>query len=271
MDNYNMFDVRDKVIVITGGSGVLCGAMAKALAKQGAKVTIIARNEERVQTAAKACGDKAMGISANVLDRAQMESAAQAVMDRHGRVDILINGAGGNAPKATTGPDLTFFDLPQDAIESVVNLNLMGTIIPAQVFGKIMAEQKSGNIINISSMAAYRPMTRVVAYAASKAAISNFTQWLAVHMASEYSTAIRVNAVAPGFFLTEQNRFLLTNKSTGALTPRGQTIIDHTPMGEFGKPEDLEGVIVWLCSDAARFVHGAVIPVDGGFSAFSGV
>jgi NAD(P)-dependent dehydrogenase (short-subunit alcohol dehydrogenase family) len=186
-------------------------------------------------------------------------------------VDILVNGAGGNKKQATTSPDLSFFDLPPDAIRWVFDLNFLGTLLPSQVFGQPMAEQGAGCILNVSSMNAFRPLTRIPAYSAAKAAVSNFTQWLAVHMAQEYSSRIRVNAIAPGFFLTEQNRFLLTEETTGNLTPRGRTIIEHTPMGRFGAPEDLVGTVVWLLSPAAAFVTGVVVPVDGGFSANSGV
>ncbi|MBN2423675.1 MAG: SDR family oxidoreductase, partial [Calditrichaceae bacterium] len=207
----------------------------------------------------------------NVLNREQMIEARQVVLDEFGKIDALINGAGGNNPRATTSPDLSFFDLPAEAMDFVMKLNLQGTILPSQVFGSIFAEQKEGNIINISSMNAFRPLTRIPAYSAAKAAVSNFTQWLAVHMAQEYSPNIRVNAIAPGFFMTQQNRFLLTDEKTGELTPRGKTIIDHTPMKRFGVPGDLSGVLLWLLSTASAFVTGIVVPVDGGFSAFSGV
>jgi len=192
-------------------------------------------------------------------------------LGQFGRVDILINGAGGNRKRATTSPDLAFFDLPADAIQWVFSLNFIGTLLPSQVFGRLMAEQEHGVILNVSSMNAFRPLTRIPAYSAAKAAVSNFTQWLAVHMAQEYSPRIRVNAIAPGFFLTEQNRFLLTDEQTGELTLRGKTIIAHTPMGHFGDPEDLIGTVLWLLSPGAKFVTGIVVPVDGGFSAFSGV
>jgi len=188
-----------------------------------------------------------------------------------GRVDALINGAGGNNPRATTGPSMDFFSIPAEAMRFVLDLNLLGTILPSQVFGRVMADQGNGNIVNISSMNAFRPLTRIPAYSAAKSAVTNFTQWLAVHMAQEYSPDIRVNAIAPGFFLTEQNRFLLTDKESGELTPRGKSIISHTPMGRFGKPEDLLGAVLWLLSPASSFVTGTVIPVDGGFGAFSGV
>jgi NAD(P)-dependent dehydrogenase (short-subunit alcohol dehydrogenase family) len=210
-------------------------------------------------------------VYGDVLDPAKLAEARDRILGEFGAVDALINAAGGNDPRVTTGPSTSFFDLPPDALRAVIDVNLLGTILPSQVFGKAMGERKGGVILNISSMTAIRPLTRIPAYSVAKAAVSNFTQWLAVHMAQEYSPAIRVNAVAPGFFLTEQNRFLLTDATTGALTPRGKNIIDHTPMGRFGTPEDLLGAVLWLLSPAAAFVTGAVIPVDGGFSAFGGV
>ncbi len=183
----------------------------------------------------------------------------------------MINGAGGNKKEATTSAELPFFDIPKDALQFVFNLNIMGTFLPSQVFGKVFAKQKEGIILNISSMNSFRPLTRIVGYSAAKAAVNNFTQWLAVHMAKEYSPKIRVNAIAPGFFLTEQNRFLLTDEKTGKMTPRGKQIIEHTPMSRYGKPEDLIGTVIWLISEAAEFITGTVIPIDGGFSAYSGV
>ena len=197
--------------------------------------------------------------------------ALDAIVQRFGKVDALINGAGGNHPKATTNADTTFFDLPADALRWVFDLNLIGTILPSQVFGRHMAQEGAGTILNVSSMNAFRPLTRIAAYSAAKAGVSNFTQWLAVHMAQEYSPRIRVNAIAPGFFLTDQNRFLLTDEKTGELTARGRAIIAHTPMGRFGAPEDLLGAVLWLLSPASAFVTGVVLPIDGGFSAFSGV
>jgi NAD(P)-dependent dehydrogenase (short-subunit alcohol dehydrogenase family) len=219
----------------------------------------------------RSTGGEAIGIACNVLEKESLEAAAQAVLAKFGRVDILVNGAGGNKPAATTNPRQPFFDLPAEALRWVFDLNLMGTILPSQVFGKLMAGQKSGAILNIASMNAFRPLTRIPAYSAAKAGVSNFTQWLAVHMAQEYSPAIRVNAIAPGFFLTEQNRFLLTDKETGELTSRGKSIISHTPMGRFGVPDDLLGTVLWLLSPASAFVTGIVVPVDGGFCAYSGV
>jgi len=262
------------VAAITGGGGVLCGTMARALGENGVRVAVLDLNgeaAERVAADVRAAGGEAIAVVVDVLDRDSIETAAQQVVDAFGRVDILINGAGGNKKQATTSPELSFFDLPADAVRWVFDLNFLGTLLPCQVFGKLMAEQGEGCILNISSMNAFRPLTRIPAYSAAKAAVSNFTQWLAVHMAQEYSPRIRVNAIAPGFFLTEQNRFLLTDEATGELTPRGRTIIDHTPMGRFGEPEDLVGTVLWLLSPGAAFVHGVVVPVDGGFSAFSGV
>jgi len=269
-----LFQLTDRVAAITGGGGVLCGTMARALGENGVRVAVLDLNgeaAERVAADVRAAGGEAIAVVVDVLDRDSIETAAQQVVDAFGRVDILINGAGGNKKQATTSPELSFFDLPADAVRWVFDLNFLGTLLPCQVFGKLMAEQGEGCILNISSMNAFRPLTRIPAYSAAKAAVSNFTQWLAVHMAQEYSPRIRVNAIAPGFFLTEQNRFLLTDEATGELTPRGRTIIDHTPMGRFGEPEDLVGTVLWLLSPGAAFVHGVVVPVDGGFSAFSGV
>ena len=252
----------------------MCAAMCRELAAAGSKVAVLDLNASAAEALAaglRAEGGEAVAVTCDVLDRSSIESAARAVISRFGRVDILVNGAGGNRAEATTGENMRFFDLPAEAIRWVIDLNLMGTILPSQVFGEIMAEQKVGVIVNISSMNALRPLTRIAAYSSAKAAVSNFTRWLAVHMAQEYSPAIRVNAIAPGFFLTEQNRYLLTRQKTGEPTPRGRSIIEHTPMGRFGSPEDLLGALLWLVSPASAFVTGIVIPVDGGFSSFSGV
>jgi NAD(P)-dependent dehydrogenase (short-subunit alcohol dehydrogenase family) len=270
----DMFDLQNKVAVITGGGGVLCSTMGKALAQTGAKIAVLDIFIEAAQKVAdeiQAVGGEALAVKCDVLSKESIEAAAQAVLDRFGSVDILVNGAGGNKKEATTSPDLSFFDLPPDAIQWVFNLNFLGTLLPSQVFGKLMNDRGEGVILNVSSMSAFQPLTRIPGYSGAKAAVSNFTQWLAVHLAQEYSSQIRVNAVAPGFFLTEQNRFLLTEVETGELTPRGQTIIDHTPQGRFGDPEDLLGAMFWLLSPASQFVTGIVVPVDGGFSAFSGV
>ena len=268
------FGLSGKVVVVTGGGGVLAGVMSRALGRVGVKVAVldlILESAQKVADEVVAAGGEAIAVKCDVLDKTSMEAACRKVLERFGWVDILINGAGGNKKQATTGSDLSFFDLPSDAVQWVFNLNFIGTLLPSQVFGRILAKRGEGVILNISSMNAFRPLTKVPAYSAAKAAVSNFTQWLAVHMSQEYSNKIRVNAIAPGFFLTEQNRFLLTDEANGELTPRGKTIIDHTPMGRFGNPEDLISTILWLLSPGAAFVHGVVIPVDGGFSAFSGV
>ena len=269
-----LFGLEGKVAVLTGGGGVLAGAMSRALGRVGVKVAVLDIALEaagRVVSEIREAGGEAIAVRCNVLDKASVEAAAAEVIDAFGRVDILVNGAGGNKKEATTTPDLSFFDLPADAVTWVFNLNFIGTLLPSQVFGRLMAAQGEGVILNISSMNAFQPLTRIPAYSAAKAAVSNFTQWLAVHMNQEYAPGIRVNALAPGFFLTEQNRFLLTDAATGELTPRGQTIIGHTPMGRFGDPEDLISTTLWLLSDGAGFVTGVVVPVDVGFSAFSGV
>jgi len=277
MDTANIqssFDLAGKIAVVTGGAGVLCASMCERLAAGGVKVAVLDLNAEAAESLAvkiRSGSGNAIGVACNVLDKAAVEIAAQTVLSTFSRVDILINGAGGNKPAATTNPDQRFFDLPADALRWVFDLNLMGTILPCQVFGRLMADQKSGVILNISSMNAFRPLTRIAAYSAAKAGVSNFTQWLAVHMAQEYSPEIRVNAIAPGFFLTEQNRFLLTDKNTRELTARGKSILSHTPMARFGAPDDLIGTVIWLLSPASAFVTGIVVPVDGGFSAFSGV
>jgi NAD(P)-dependent dehydrogenase (short-subunit alcohol dehydrogenase family) len=268
------YDFTGMSVVLTGGTGVLGREIAIGLAECGAKVAILTREPSRAASLLdriKETKGQAIALAGDVLDKAALETAAREVVRVFGRVDCLINAAGGNNPNVTTSSTASFFDLPQDALRFVSDLNLLGTILPSQVFGKLMAGQKEGIILNVSSMAAFRPLTRVVAYGAAKAAVTNFTQWLAVHMAQEYSPKIRVNAIAPGFFLTEQNRFLLTDKETGALTARGQKIIDHTPMARFGQPEDLVGAVLWLLSSASTFVTGVVVPIDGGFSAYSGV
>lgn len=268
------FSLAGKTAVVTGGAGVLCAAICRLFARLGADVVILDLNADSAEGLAAeltSLGGRAIGLVCNVLDRASLENAADKILQAFGRVDILVNGAGGNRPQASTNPEQSFFDLPAEALRWVVDLNLMGTLLPSQVFGKVMAAQKNGVILNISSMNAFRPLTRIPAYSAAKAGVSNFTQWLAVHLAQEVSPAIRVNAIAPGFFVTEQNRFLLIEKETEQLTPRGQTIINHTPMRRFGVPEDLLGTVLWLVSPASAFVTGVVIPVDGGFSAFSGV
>ena len=271
----DMFDVSGKVVVITGGGGILCSAMAKAIAARGAKVALLDLRPQAAQAVADEINTTtpgaAIAVATNVLERKSLEDARDTVLKAFKRVDVLLNGAGGNKNDATTSAELSFFDLPPEAIRWVFDLNIIGTVLPSQVFGKLLAAQGEGCIINISSMSAFRPLTRGVAYAAAKAGVSNFTEWLAVHMSQNYSKKIRVNAIAPGFLLTEQNRYLMTDEKTGELTPRGKTVLGHTPMDRFGEPEELVGAIIWLISPAATFVHGAVIPIDGGFNAFSGV
>lgn len=271
------YDFTDRTVLVTGGAGVLGFEIARTLVECNANVVILSRNQERAEKSiaeinrdVKSNG-RAIYIQGDVLDSDTLHQANQAIHSQFGDVDILINAAGGNHPKATTSPDLSFFDLPLDSLRYISDLNLLGTVLPCQVFGRGMAERGEGVILNVSSMNAYRPLTRIPAYSASKAAVSNFTQWLAVHMAQNYSPRIRVNAIAPGFFITDQNRFLLTDKDMGDYTARGKSVIAHTPMNRFGTPEDLLGATMWLISPAAAFVTGAVIPIDGGFSAFSGV
>ncbi len=275
MTTVENFRLDGKVALVTGATGVLCAAMSKGLAAAGAKVVVLARNPDKIAALVeqiKEAGGEALGVSADVLDQASLQAAAQQITAAYGRIDILVNGAGGNRPDATTLPgQRSFFDLPQEALRWVFDLNFTGTVLASQVFGAIIAQQQSGVIVNISSMASFTPMTRVVAYAGAKAAINNFTQWLAIYMAQEHNPQIRVNAIAPGFFLGEQNRYLLIDAASGQLTPRGQQIIDHTPMQRFGDPDDLVGTLLWLASDASRFVTGIVVPVDGGFMAYSGV
>jgi len=269
-----LFDIKGKVIVITGAGGVLCGTMAKALAAVGAKIAvwdIIEEAAEKIADEIKSSGGQALAVKCNVLDKKSLETARDKTIAELGEIDVLINGAGGNKKEATTSVDLSFFDMPADAVRFVFDLNFLGTFLTTQVVVKDMANKGKGIILNISSMNAFRPLTKIPAYSAAKAAVSNFTQWLAVHLCQNYSKDIRVNAIAPGFFLTEQNRFLLTDEKTGKLTARGKQIIDHTPMGRFGEAEELIGTVIWLLSDAAKFVTGIVVPVDGGFSAFSGV
>lgn len=276
-------ELSNKVAVITGGGGVLCSTMAMALSEQGVKIAVLdlrAESAEKVADQINQKGGKAIGVAANVLDINSLKEAHEKIVNALGPCDILINGAGGNHPKGTTsnsfleeqdlkaGDELkTFFDLDPEGIKFVFELNFIGSLLPTQVFAKDMIGKEGTTIINISSMNAFRPLTKIPAYSGAKAAISNFTQWLAVHFSK---VGIRVNALAPGFFLTDQNRTLLTT-SDGSLTPRGNTIISHTPMGRFGTPNDLTGTLLWLCGDGSKFVTGVVIPIDGGFSAFSGV
>ncbi len=268
------FDLEGKVAVITGGAGVLCSQMARRLAERGVKVVILDILDDKVQKVADEInenGGQAIGIKADVLDKESLITAREKTLAEYGTVDILINGAGGNKDKATTGEGRSFFDIPLEALQGVFNLNFMGAVLTTQVFGKLLVEQNSGSVINVSSMAALKPLTKTIAYSAAKSALSNFTQWMAVHVNQNYSTKIRVNAIAPGFLLTEQNRYLLIDEETGEETPRGKKIKDNTPMNRYGKPDELVGAIIWLISDASSFVNGIVLPIDGGFSAYSGV
>ncbi len=280
-----LFSLKGKVAVLTGGGGILGGAMAAALAGQGAAIVLLDIRADAAAAAAKriaGLGGRSLAVGADVLDDNSLEAASAKVIDTFGRLDILINAAGGNAPSATTSLDnvergdlapggegpRSFFDLDAAALRSVFDLNVLGTFLACRAFGRAMAAGGGGVIINVASMAAFRPLTRVPAYSAAKAGVANFTLWLAKHLAP---LGIRVNALAPGFFLTEQNRFLLQDDKSGGLTARGEAIIAHTPLGRFGTGEDLAGTLIWLASAGSGFVTGAVIPVDGGFSAWSGV
>lgn len=268
-----LFSLEGKVAVVTGGTGVLGGMMAQGLAQAGAKVVILGRRQEKAAAAAadiRAAGGEAMPAPADVMDKAQLEAVRDEVLQAWGRIDILLNAAGGTTAQATIPPDKSIFDMSLDPMRHVIDLNLIGTLLPSQVFGEVLAKQGEGSIVNISSMNAQRALTRSMAYSAAKAGIDNFTKWLAVELATKFGDGVRVNAIAPGFFVGEQNRALLLNDD-GSLTARGQRIIDHTPAGRFGNPEDLIGTLVWLCSPAARFVTGTVTMVDGGFNAFSGI
>ena len=273
-DLSKLYDFTGRTAVITGGAGVLGSEMARALAGCNANVVILGRDQKLAQKVVERLPKDMVGIPApvyaNVLELESLHGALRTIQAKFGAIDILINAAGGNHPSATTSADVSFFDLPVEALRNVGDLNLLGTILPCQVFGKAMAKRGEGVILNISSMNAFRPLTRIPAYSAAKAGVANFTQWLAVHMAQNYSPRIRVNAIAPGFFIGEQNRSLLL-KEDGTPTPRGQSILSHTPQGRFGVPEDLLGAVLWLVSPASAFVTGVVIPIDGGFSAYSGV
>lgn len=276
-------EFENKVCVITGGAGVIGSSMVKGLAATGMKTVILDINGELAKKVAAEIqaetGNEVMGLAANVLSRESLEEARKQIHDRFGRINYLINGAGGNSPKATTKVetmdssnkgdwDQNFFGLEMEGFDWVFDLNFKGTLLPSMVLGKDMVEDGSGAILNISSMNSYKPLTKIPAYSAAKAAINNFTLWLAVHLAK---TGVRVNAVAPGFFLTNQNRFLLVDEKTGNPTPRGQKIISNTPMGRYGEVDELQGTVLYLLSDLSKFVTGIVIPVDGGYSAFGGV
>jgi len=270
---HNLFDISGRVAVVTGGYGVLGGSMAECLAEAGVKVGILGRRQEAAEARAatlRSQGGQALALTADVIERSQVLAAREQVLAAWGRIDILINAAGGNRPAATIGPDQNVFDLSMEAFDEVTDLNLKGTVIPTLIFGETMAEQHKGSILNISSMAAQQAVTKVVGYSVAKAGVDLFTKWMAVEMARQFGPGMRVNAIAPGFFIADQNRDLLIHPD-GSYTERGKTIIAHTPLGRFGVAEELHGVVRWLCSDAASFVTGVVVPVDGGFSAFSGV
>jgi NAD(P)-dependent dehydrogenase (short-subunit alcohol dehydrogenase family) len=277
----NFPGLRNRICVITGGAGIIGRSICESLALSGIKTAILDINPEAAAILAtklqKEYGTKCIGITANVLDRTSLIKARTVVESELGPIDFLINGAGGNSPKATTGAEMyrnnpdspsTIFDLDPSGFQSVFDLNFTGTLLPSQVFGEAMAKQGKGVILNISSMNSFRPLTKIPAYSAAKASVNNFTQWLAVHLAQ---SGVRVNAIAPGFFLTDQNRFLLTEKETGEPTPRGRKIIANTPMGKYGNPEHLQGAVLFLLSDLSEFITGVILPVDGGYSAFGGV
>jgi NAD(P)-dependent dehydrogenase (short-subunit alcohol dehydrogenase family) len=269
-----LYDFTGQTVVLSGGTGVLGSEILCALAGLGANVAALSRKPalpEHLTRQLKGAPGQVAVFQADVLDRDALSAAERAIRARFGPPHLLVNGAGGNQPAATTNPSQSFFDLPEDALRAVFDLNLLGAVLPSQVFGRAMAEQQRGVILNVSSMSAYRPLTRVVAYSAAKAGLGNFTQWLATHMALEYSPNIRVNAIAPGFFLTDQNRFLMLDRDTEKLTPRGQAIFNHIPMARFGSPADLIGTVLWLLSPASAYVTGIVVPVDGGFSAYNGI
>lgn len=267
----NLFSVKNRVIVITGATGILGKAMVRHFSEEGAHVVIMGRKEEVGKTLEEECknqGGSALFLKTDVLNRECLEENYNDIMAAFGRIDVLINAAGGNQPGATIAPDKTFFDLDPDAVQGVVNLNLFGTILPTLVFAKAMVKQQKGSIINIASEAGLRPLTRVAGYGVAKAAVINYTQYMCGELATKFGPGLRVNAVAPGFFLTEQNRTLLTNPD-GSLTPRAETILAHTPFKRFGEPEELLGTLQWLASDASKFVSGTLTVVDGGFNAFS--
>lgn len=267
----NLFNVKDKVMVITGGGGILGRGMSEYMCSQEAKVVVLDRcldAAKNIEEELRAKGYEAVSYCADVLVKESLEETCDLIMEKYGRIDILVNAAGGNMAGATIGPDQTIFDLETEAFRKVVDLNLFGTVLPTMVFAKVMVEQKVGSIINISSESALRPLTRVVGYGASKAAVTNFTKYMATELATKFGEGLRVNAIAPGFFLTDQNRALMTNPD-GSLTERGKKIIDHTPFGRFGQPDELFGTLHWLASDASKFVTGTLTVVDGGFDAFS--
>lgn len=269
-----LYDFTGKTFAVTGGAGALGGDVVVALAGCGANVMVLDLNLARLAAIQESLGPRGSqvdGIEVDVMSRESLTAAGAAIKERFGALYGLVNAAGGNSPKATVSPTMNFFDIPEEGMRFVLDLNLLGTIIPCQILAKQMVETGEGVILNYSSMNAFRPLTNIAAYSASKAGITNFTAWLAVYLAQNYSGKIRVNAIAPGFFIGEQNRFLMVDKESGEWTPRGQKVLDHTPMGRFGVPEDLLGTVLWLLSPAASFVTGITVPVDGGFSAYAGV
>lgn len=266
-----LFNIKNKVVVITGGYGVLGSNISKYLVKEGAKVAVLGRNKEKAETFANSISsENAKGFKADVLNKEDLVDVKDSILKTWGQIDVLINAAGGNMTGATIAPGDSLFDMSIPDFQKVTDLNLVGTVVPSIVFGKLMAEQGNGSIINVSSMAVNQALTRVVGYSASKAAMENFTRWMAVDMALKFGDKIRVNAIAPGFFLADQNRKLLTNED-GSLTDRGNTIIQNTPMNRFGDADELNGAVQLLASAASKFMTGTVINIDGGFSAFSGV
>ncbi|KQT16720.1 D-mannonate oxidoreductase [Chryseobacterium sp. Leaf404] len=269
----NIFSIKGKVTIITGASGVLGGSLAKSFIEAGAVVVALGRNQETLDARVKELSHlegEAFAVEANVMNIESLETAAEKIVEKYGRIDVLLNIAGGNIPSATLSPEQSFLDMNIDGWDDVTDLNINGTVYPSHVFGKVMAKQGSGSIVNISSMAAYSAITRVAGYSAAKAAITNFTQWLASDLALKFGDKIRVNAIAPGFFIGDQNRAILLN-ADGSLTERSKKVIAKTPMGRFGNADELNGAVQFLCSDAASFITGALLPIDGGFSAFSGV
>jgi NAD(P)-dependent dehydrogenase (short-subunit alcohol dehydrogenase family) len=269
----NLYDISGKVAIITGGGGVLGGSIAEYLAKQNVKVVILDLNAEAARAKADELtkgGGQALGLGGNVLDENSLNAAKEEIVNRWGRIDFLVNAAGGNMPDATVKPDETIFDIPISATQKVLDLNLMGSVIPTIIFGKVMAEQKYGSVINISSMASTQSITRVLGYSMAKSGIDIFTKWMALEMAQKFSDKIRINAIAPGFFIGNQNRHLLTNED-GSYTDRGNLVVNNTPMKRFGDITELNGTVHYLLSNAAGFVTGSIVPVDGGFSSFSGV
>ncbi len=268
-----VFNLSDKVVIITGGSGILGSEIAKGLLNAGAKVILLGRNQEKLNkkiASLKKISKNVLGFKCNVLDEKSLINIKKQIINKYDTIDVLVNAAGGHVTEAVIGINQSIFDLKMKNFEKVTDLNFYGTVLPTLVFGKSMSEQKSGSIINVSSMATQRAISRTVGYSAAKAAVENFTRWMAVELAQKFGNGIRVNAIAPGFFLTEQNKNILTNPD-GSLTERGKTILSLTPFNRFGTPDELIGTILWLASDASKFVTGTIVPIDGGFSAFSGV